>query len=97
MLLEVDTQTDTQMRTHTHTYRQTGDLISAISFLEVRLKRKNLIQNKIQDFNKNFWEELICLLSLHKLTVNNIQCHHLHTKFHPNPPIGSNVAPTSEV
>jgi hypothetical protein len=36
--------------------------------------------------NKNFWEELICLLSLHKLTVDNIQCHHLHTKFHPNPP-----------
>jgi hypothetical protein len=44
-----------------------------------------------------FWEELICLLSLHKHTVDNIQCHHLHTKFHPNPPIGSKVAPTSEV
>jgi hypothetical protein len=25
------------------------------------------------------------------LTVNNIQCHHLHTKFHPNPPVGSKV------
>jgi hypothetical protein len=46
---------------------------------------------------KKFWEELICLLSLHKLTVNNIQCHHHHTKFHPNPPIRSEVAPTSEV
>jgi hypothetical protein len=46
---------------------------------------------------KKFWEELICLLSLHKLTVDNIQCHHLHTKFHPNPPIGSKVALTSEV
>jgi hypothetical protein len=41
--------------------------------------------------------ELICLLPLHELTVNNIQCHHLHTKFHPNPPIGSKVAHTSEV
>jgi hypothetical protein len=38
-----------------------------------------------------FWEELICLLSLHKLTVNNIQCLHLHTKYHPNPPNGSKV------
>jgi hypothetical protein len=40
--------------------------------------------------NKKFWWELICL-SLHKLTVNNIQCHHLHTKFHPNSPVGSKV------
>jgi hypothetical protein len=47
--------------------------------------------------NKKFWEELICLFFLHKLTVNNIQCHHLHTKFHPNPQIGSKVAPLSEV
>jgi hypothetical protein len=46
---------------------------------------------------KKFWEELICLLSLHKLTANNIQCHHLHTQFHPNPQISSKVAPTSEV
>jgi hypothetical protein len=46
--------------------------------------------------NKKFWEELMCLLSLHKLTVDNIQSHHLHTKFHPNPPIGSKVARTSE-
>jgi hypothetical protein len=38
---------------------------------------------------KKLWEELICLLSLHKLTANNIQCHHLHTKFHPNPQISS--------
>jgi hypothetical protein len=45
--------------------------------------------------NKKFGEELICLLSLHKLTVDNIQSHHLHTKFHPNPPIGSKVAPTA--
>jgi hypothetical protein len=44
-----------------------------------------------------FWEELIRIISLHKLTVNNIQCHRLHTKFHPNPPIGPKVAPTSEV
>jgi hypothetical protein len=49
----------------------------------------------IQD--KKFWEELIFLLSLHTLTVENIQCHYLHTKFHPNPPIGSKVAATSEV
>jgi hypothetical protein len=41
--------------------------------------------------NNKFWEELICLLSLHKLAVNNIECHHLHTKFHTNPPIGSKV------
>jgi hypothetical protein len=41
--------------------------------------------------NKKFWEELICLFSLHKLRVNNIQCHHLHTKFNPNPPVGSKV------
>jgi hypothetical protein len=47
--------------------------------------------------NKKFWEELICLLSLHKLTVNNIQCHHLHSKLHSNALIGSKVAPTSEV
>jgi hypothetical protein len=47
--------------------------------------------------NKKFWEEIICILSLHKLTGNNIQCHHLHTKFHPNPPIGSKFAPTSEM
>jgi hypothetical protein len=33
-------------------------------------------------------------LSLHKLQVDNIQCHHLHTKFHPNPPVGSKFAPT---
>jgi hypothetical protein len=33
-------------------------------------------------YNKMFWEELICLLSLHKLTVYKTQCHHLHTKFH---------------
>jgi hypothetical protein len=47
--------------------------------------------------NKKFWEELICLPSLHKLTVNNVQCHNLHTKFHPNPQIGSKVVPSSEV
>jgi hypothetical protein len=47
--------------------------------------------------NKKFWEELICLLSLHKLTADYIQCNHLHTKFHPNPPIGSKFAPTSEI
>jgi hypothetical protein len=47
--------------------------------------------------SKKFCQELTFLLSLHKLTVNNIQCHHLHTKFNPNPPIGSKVAPTSEV
>jgi hypothetical protein len=47
--------------------------------------------------NKKFCEELICLLSLHKVTANNIKCHHPHTKFHPNPPIGSKVAFTSEV
>jgi hypothetical protein len=35
---------------------------------------------KIQEQNKKFWEELICLISLHKLTVDNIQCHHPHTK-----------------
>jgi hypothetical protein len=51
----------------------------------------------IGENNKKFWEELICLLSLHKLTVDNIQFHNLHTKFHPNPPIGSKVAPTSLV
>jgi hypothetical protein len=39
--------------------------------------------------NRKFWDEIICLLSLYKLTVNNIECHHLHTRFHPNPPIGS--------
>jgi hypothetical protein len=50
-----------------------------------------------RNINKKFWEELIYLLSLHKLTVNNSQSHHLHTKSHPNPPIGSEVAPTSEV
>jgi hypothetical protein len=47
--------------------------------------------------NKKFWEELICLLFLHRLTVHNIKCHHLHTKFHPNPPTSTKVAPTSEV
>jgi hypothetical protein len=47
--------------------------------------------------NKKFWEELIYLLSLHKLKVNNIQCHHLHTKFHPNSPIVSKDSPVSEV
>jgi hypothetical protein len=52
---------------------------------------------KYDIFKGKFWEELICLLSLHKLTVNNIQCHHLHSKFHPNPPIDSKVAPISEV
>jgi hypothetical protein len=26
--------------------------------------------------NNNFWKELIRLLSLHKLTVDNIKCHH---------------------
>jgi hypothetical protein len=46
---------------------------------------------------KKFWEEQLYLLSLHKLTVDNIQCHHLHTTFHPTPPIGSKVAPTSEI
>jgi hypothetical protein len=33
----------------------------------------------------------MCLLSLHKLTVNNIKYHQLHTKFNPNPPIGTKV------
>jgi hypothetical protein len=47
--------------------------------------------------NKKFWEELIPLLPLHKLTANNIQCHHLHTKFIPNPPVSSKVALTSDV
>jgi hypothetical protein len=47
--------------------------------------------------SKQFWEELICLLSLHNLTVNNIQCLHLHKKFHPNSPIGLKVASISEV
>jgi dihydroorotase-like cyclic amidohydrolase len=47
--------------------------------------------------DKKLYEELICLLSLHKLTVDNIQCHHLHTQFHQNPPIGSKVTLTSEV
>jgi hypothetical protein len=28
--------------------------------------------NQSQTDNKKFWEELICLLSLHKLTVNNL-------------------------
>jgi hypothetical protein len=51
----------------------------------------------ISRLNKKFWEELISLLSLHKLAVNNIQRHHLHTKFNLNLPIGSKVAPTSEV
>jgi hypothetical protein len=32
-------------------------------------------------YNKKFWEELIFILFL--LTVDNIQCHHLHKKFHP--------------
>jgi hypothetical protein len=41
--------------------------------------------------NNKFWEELIYLLFLHKLSVHNIQCHHLRTKFHSNPPIGSKV------
>jgi hypothetical protein len=54
-------------------------------------------ENRRHNYNKKFWEELKYLLSLHKLTVDNIQCHHLHTKFHPNPPIGSKVAPTLEV
>jgi hypothetical protein len=52
------------------------------------------------DSNKKLWKELIYLLSLHKLTVNkvnNIKCHHLHTKFHPNPPFGLKVAPASKV
>jgi hypothetical protein len=52
---------------------------------------------KKRNNNNKFWEELIFLLSLHKLTVNNIQCHHLHRKFNPNPPISSKVAPTTEV
>jgi hypothetical protein len=47
--------------------------------------------------NKKFCEVLICLLFPHKFTVNNIKCHHLHTKFNPNPPIGSKVSFTSEV
>jgi hypothetical protein len=47
------------------------------------------MHNNNNNNNNKFWEELTCLRSLHKLTVNNIQCHHLHTKFHPNPPIGS--------
>jgi hypothetical protein len=44
-LLVGETQTDRD--------RQTGDLISLLSFLEIRLYKK-------------FWEELIRLLSLHK-------------------------------
>jgi hypothetical protein len=28
--------------------------------------------NNTLKYNKTFWEELICLLSLHKLTVNNL-------------------------
>jgi hypothetical protein len=46
--------------------------------------------------NKKLFEEIICILSLHKLAVDNIQCHHPHIKFNPNPPIGSKVATTSE-
>jgi hypothetical protein len=41
--------------------------------------------------NNKFWEELIYLLFVHKLSVHNIQCNHLRTKFHWNPPIGSKV------
>jgi hypothetical protein len=51
----------------------------------------------ISEHNKKFWKELICFLPPHKLTVNSIQCNHLHTKFNPNLPLGSKGAPTSEV
>jgi hypothetical protein len=40
--------------------------------------------------NKKFWDEIICIhnaICMHKLTVNNIQCSPLRTKFHPNPPV----------
>jgi hypothetical protein len=51
-----------------------------------------LSENSVSwNYQQKVWEELICLLPLHKLTVNNIQRHHLHTKCHPNPPVGSKV------
>jgi hypothetical protein len=49
----------------------------------------------LQLVKKKFWEEIIYLLPLYKLTVNYIQRHHPHTN--PYPLIGSKVAPTSEV
>jgi hypothetical protein len=39
-------------------------------------------------------------LKLRDLTIwsqGHLQCRNLHTKFHPNPQIGSKAAPTSEV
>jgi hypothetical protein len=35
--------------------------------------------------NKKFWEELICLLSLHKLTVNNLVAMFTMKINNPNP------------
>jgi hypothetical protein len=35
------------------------------------------------EYNKKFWEELICLLSLYKLTVNNLVA--MVTMEHKNP------------
>jgi hypothetical protein len=61
------------------------------------LRQFSYMQNRLKYINKKFWEELICRLTLNRLTIDNIQCHHLHTKFHPNPPFGSKVAPISEV
>jgi hypothetical protein len=79
----------------------------ATRFMQMKVYGKMLIKCAVilnplkteyyRNINKKFWKELIYLLSLHKLTVNNSRCHHIHTKSRPNPPIGSEVAPTSEV
>jgi hypothetical protein len=58
-------------------------------------QKMQMTRRRVRD--QESWEELIYLISLHKFTANNIQCHHLHAKFHLNTPIGLKVAPTSEV
>jgi hypothetical protein len=52
------------------------------------LEKQKMQMTRRRVSDQESWEELIYLISLHKFTENNIQCHHLHAKFHPNTPIG---------